>query len=307
MALHDSSRSAGLSPRLSSLLIILAGCCWGTTGLFVRNLTAAGLSSQQISMMRTVFSFLIFLVIVLIKDPKLLRIQWRDIWCFLGTGVCSLTFFNVCYFTTINLTSLSTAAVLLYTEPAILMLLSAPLFHEKLTGRKITALLLTLCGCVFVTGVLTDAPALTVGGILTGLGAGFGYALYSVFSRYAFNRGYDSLTINVYTFLFSTLSLLPFCRPGALFGMMADGSMPWLVCFLQALASTVLPYLLYTIGLKAVDNGPASIMASTEPVVATILSVTVLQEPMTWMSALGVVLVIGAIVLLNVEKKPKKA
>ncbi len=301
----NERRSFFSSPRFSALLIILAGCCWGTTGLFVRRLSASGLSSVQISALRTIFSFLIFLCIVLIKDPKLLRIKWRDIWCFLGTGVCSLTFFNVCYFTTINLTSLSTAAVLLYTEPAILMLLSAPLFHEKLTRRKLISLVLTLCGCVLVTGILTDAPALTFVGILTGLGAGFGYALYSVFARYAFQRGYDTLTVNVYTFMFSTLSLVPFAQPGQIVSMTMAGDMPWLVAVCQAICSTVLPYLLYTIGLKRVDNGPASIMASTEPVVATILSVAVFRESMTWMAAVGIVLVIGAIVLLNITPRNK--
>ena len=66
-----------------------------------------------------------------------------------------------------------------------------------------------------------------------------------------------------------------------------------------------LPYLLYTRGLEGLENGKASIMASIEPVVATVVGVIIYHETLTLMSAAGVILVLSAIVLLNVKIKAK--
>lgn len=71
-----------------------------------------------------------------------------------------------------SMASLSVAAVLLYTAPAIVMLLSYVLFHEKLTANKILSLVLTLVGCILVTGILGSKEHLSAAGIFVGLGAG---------------------------------------------------------------------------------------------------------------------------------------
>ncbi|MBQ7152875.1 MAG: EamA family transporter [Clostridia bacterium] len=294
-----------MKKSLYALLILLAGCMWGTMGLYVRHLTAAGMTSMQISWIRSIGSCLLFALILLIKDRSLFRFRLRDIWCFLGTGIASVTVFNYCYFQTINLTSLSVAAILLYTAPVIVMLLSAPLFKEKLTPKKLIALAATMAGCVLVTGVLTSAPVLNPLGILTGLMAGFGYALYSIFSRYAMNRGYHTLTINFYTFCFSALALTPLAGLPGLFGIIREGQAPWLWIVLLILIASVGPYLLYTLGLTETENGKAAILASTEPVMAAFLGIVVFHEAMDWMTLCGIAFVLGAIVLLNLPVRSK--
>lgn len=98
---------------------------------------------------------------------------------FIGTGVISLTFFSLCYFTTIMEIGTSVAVILLYISPIFVLLLG---------------------------------EAITLKGFLIGLCAGFGYALYSIFSRFALKK-YNSFTITFYTFVFSGLSLLPFIHP----------------------------------------------------------------------------------------------
>lgn len=101
-------------------------------------------------------------------DRKAFQIQGKDFLCFIGTGGLSIVFFNYCYFKT--MTSLSIAAILLYTAPSIVMVLSAVLFREKMSKKKLAALAVTFAGCVCVTGGV-DQAALTIGGVMTGLGA----------------------------------------------------------------------------------------------------------------------------------------
>ena len=95
-------------------------------------------------------------VFLLIYDRHLFRIHLKDLWCFLGTGIMSIVFFNYCYFKAMTVASLSVAAVLLYTAPAIVMVLSYFLFQEAFTKQKVLALLLTFIGCILVTGVITN-------------------------------------------------------------------------------------------------------------------------------------------------------
>lgn len=142
-------------------------------------LSAAGFTQMQVVAIRVTAAAIALTLYILVKDRSLLRVKLRDCWCFVGTGIISLVFFNWCYFTAIELTSLAVAAVLMYTSPIFVMLFSALLFHERITGKKVVALLMTFLGCLFVAGVFGSSDyAFSLSGILIGIGAGVGYALY---------------------------------------------------------------------------------------------------------------------------------
>lgn len=283
--------------KIAPFLVLLAGILWGTIGFFVRVLNSAGLSSMEIVMIRAVTTTILLFIYLVVTDKALLKIRIKDLWCFFGTGICSIVFFNYCYFKTISMTSLSVAAVLLYTAPAIVMLLSALLFHEKITVRKIIALCMTFTGCIFVTGLVGMTDGLSLTGILVGLGAGLGYALYSIFGRFALERGYHSLTISFYTFLFAMLGTVPLCNLKQVASVSLTDLKMVLFFFVFGLFSTVIPYIVYTLGLKEMENSKASIIASIEPVTATLLGVLVYHEMITVNEVIGVALVIGSIVL----------
>ena len=168
---------------IGPLLIILAGCFWGSMGIFVRRLTTFGFSSVQIVAIRVTLAALFFCALLLCRDRSGFRIALKDLPLFLGLGFGSILFFTVCYFTAINMMSLSTAAILLYTSPIWIMLMSVLFFREKLTGRKLLALGLAFAGCVLVSGI--SGEGITPAGLLIGLGAGLGYGLYSILGTVA--------------------------------------------------------------------------------------------------------------------------
>jgi drug/metabolite transporter (DMT)-like permease len=288
--------------RFAPILILLAGVLWGSMGLFVRKLNSLGLASLDIVALRAIVTAIALFLYLFLFQRSLLKIRIRDIWCFLGTGICSIVFFNVCYFKAITLTSLSVAAVLLYTAPAIVMVLSYFLFGEPMTKRKFLALLMTLCGCALVTGVVGNWSDFSAMGVLAGLGAGFGYALYSIFSRYALERGYHSLTITFYTFFIAAVVSLFLCNVGQVAAVAcASGSMFVFTCAFGVLC-TVVPYLTYTIGLNYVENSKASILASVEPVTASILGVWFFRESLCFSEIVGIVLVLGAMVICSAKE-----
>lgn len=283
--------------------VLLAGILWGTMGIYVRRLNALGFTTMEIVAVRSVVTAVLLLCILFFYNKEMLKIRLKDIWCFAGTGILSIVFFNYCYFKAITMTSLSVAAVLLYTAPAIVMVLSAFLFREKITIVKMISLAATFAGCVFVTGLAGGAKSLNVAGILAGLGAGFGYALYSIFSRYAIERGYHSLTISFYTFVFASVGVLPLADINIIYDACVKdlGIAGFYLVF--ALVSTVAPYILYTLGLTGLENSKASIIASIEPVTATVLGIVLFHEKMTIHNVIGILLVLGAIVICNLNSR----
>ena len=289
--------------KLAPIFIFLAGVLWGSMGIFVRVLNGKGLFSMEIVALRAIVTAIFMVVFLLLFHRNLLKIKWKDIWVFLGSGLGSILFFNFCYFRAISLTSLSIAAILLYTSPAIVMILSFFLFKEKFTGRKVLALVMTFLGCVLVTGVFGETATVTGKGVLAGLGAGLGYALYSIFSRYAIDKGYHSLTITCYTFVIAAVGSL-FLSDRKQIAEVALGSPAMFVFSLVfGLLCTVLPYLLYTVGLKYVENSRASIIVSVEPVAATLIGFFLFQEKIRPMGIVGIILVLSAMVLCSVRKK----
>ena len=133
--------------------IVIAAALWGCIGIFLKLLTAAGLSSMEGVAVRSLAACLLYGGFLLATDPKALRIHLKDWYYFFGTGVCSLLFFNWCYFNAISRSSMSVAAVLLYTAPVFVTLMSALFFHEAITPVKLIALAVTFAGCALVTGL----------------------------------------------------------------------------------------------------------------------------------------------------------
>ena len=290
-----------MKQRLGPLYVLAAGTFWGSMGVFVRHFNAAGLGTMEIAWFRNLFGLLTVGGYLLLFHRELLVFRLKDLWCFAGTGLGSLFLLNVTYYTAMQYTSLAVAGVLLYTAPIFVMLLSALLFRETVTRRKLLALVLAFLGCALVSGFGSDSRISTPG-LLWGLGAGITYALYSIFSRYAITRGYGSWTITFWSFVFCFLGSSFFCDwtlVGAVLTHPAE--LGWAVS--MGVITNFLPYVLYGLGLETMENGRASILASVEPVVATLFSVLLFRESLQISAVIGVVLVLTAILTLSHSKK----
>ena len=289
----------------ATLYVLIAGILWGTMGVFSTYLNSLGMGSFEVAQVRITLGFVLVALYLAIFDRKMFKVKIKDLWCFVGTGIVSLLFFSCCYFSAIKITGLSVAAVLLYTAPTFVMLMSLFLFKEKLTANKVAALITALFGCILVSGVLSGGSVNFVG-ILFGLGSGFFYAMYSIFGRFAINRGYESWTIVLYTFLFCSVGCAFFTDWKVVYNVAVSAPSIWLVFAGLALVTAFLPYVFYSKGLEGLESSKASIIASIEPVVGTVMGMIFFgQFPDVW-GYIGIVLVLGAIVMLNVKFVARK-
>jgi drug/metabolite transporter, DME family len=294
------------------VLIAASAALWGIIAIFVRTLSAVGFTPMEIVTLRVVTAAIILGVIGIVKYPKQFKIQLSDIKLFIGTGVFSIVFFNWCYFTSINQLNLSFAVILLYTSPAFVVVLSYFFLKERLGIKKIISVAGTIIGCILIAGVsIKDTGSLQVSGIIIGLGAGLGYALYSIFGKYALKK-YQPFTITFYTFLTASITLLP------LTGLWEKGSLLverdiLFYCIGLGLFPTVIAYVLYTKGLEKVESSKAAIVATAEPVVATLLSVYLYKESFGFLQFIGTAVLLFSVILINLprisfsQKQNKKA
>ena len=285
------------SPRGAYASILAAAALWGIIGVWNRNLMAAGRSPIGIVVVRNFGGMLLLLAVFAVKDRGVFRVRREHLKYFFGTGIISVVLFTSCYFSCQKICSLAVASILLYTAPSFVVILSAMLWKEPVTKKKLLALALTLVGCACVCGVFDGGLTVTFTGILLGLGAGFFYALYSVFGRYALAH-YSSMTVTVWTFIFAGPASLVMLRPAEMRAVFTAPS-AWLLAAGLVVFSTVAPYILYTRGLARVESGKASIMASLEPVVAALAGVLIFGEPMGLLTLLGILCVLAGVYILR--------
>lgn len=290
---------------LGTLAVLAAGALWGTMGVFVRYFNGLGLGAMNVAAVRIYLTAALLSILCLIIRPAGFRISWGDCPCFLGTGLISIVFFTYCYFRTMERTTLALAAVLLYTSPVFVAMFSIWLFKEKLTARKAAACLLAILGCTLAAGLNGGTGPIPLRGLLTGLGSAVGYALYSIFGRYAIRRGLSSLTVSLYTFLFATVGAVFLTDFPVVFSVL-NRPAPILMAVGMSVVTTVLPYLLYTYGLTRMESSRAAILACVEPVVAALVSAAFFSEPLGLFGIIGILLVLAAVVLLNLKEKREK-
>ena len=282
--------------------ILAAAAGWGIIGVFSRPLSDAGLNAVQITFVRSVIVALGMALYLLLTDRKQFQIHWKDIWMFLGTGLLSIVFFNICYFLTIERATLAVASILLYTAPCFVMLMSAVFFHEKVTVQKLAALVLAFAGCVLVSGF--TGGQMSGSAVLTGIGSGIGYALYSIFGSVALKK-YQPFTVIFYTFLIASVGLIPFSAVTEIGAVMIGSGSVIASGLALGVLSTLLPFILYTGGLKELEAGKASVLAFAEPMIATIAGIVIFKEKVNMQNALGIVLIFAAILLLNMRLRLK--
>ena len=277
--------------------ILVAAFCWGCIGLFSRTLSRVGMGAANIVVIRNLGGLVLLTLFFALRDRSVFRMEAKSLPIFFGTGVVSVLFFTLCYFRCQELCSLAVSAILLYTAPAMVVVMSAAVFHEKITKKKVLALALALLGCSFVTGIWSGGLSMTAAGVLFGLGAAFFYALYSIFAPFGLRR-YAPFTVVYWTFVFGGIGSLAFLDAGEMGTVLAERGMT-LTALGLVVISTVLPYLFYTKGLSKVESGKASIMASLEPVVASFVGIFAFGEPMSLMVFLGLGCILACVYVLR--------
>lgn len=285
---------------------VIAGILWGSAGVFVRILNEFGMDRYTILSTRMLVASAILLFALLIFDREKLKIKLKDIWLFLGSGILGILGLNFCYNEAVNQLTLSLAAILLSLAPIFAMFLSAILFREKITVKKIGCMLLAIVGCVLASGALDSSAGLkwSAGGILIGILSAF-FCAFGIFSKLAANKGYSTYTIIFYSLLIITIALLPATNWETFTAFLQESPAPnTLFAVAHSVCTSIFPYALYSIALLHMENGKVSILAGGgEPMAAVIMGAMFFSEIPTILNILGLIITITALSLLCMSPK----
>ena len=289
--------------KIAPLFPLLSGVLWGLTGIFVRKLNGIGMDNFQLTFFRSFFVAISLVAYFLLTDKEKLKVNPKDLWCFFGTGILSVFSFSVCYFYTLMHSSVSVAVILAYTAPFFVIILSAIIFREKITILKLTALFIATLGCFLLCKTDKNTP-ITAVVILIGLLAGLSYASYSIFARFVVGK-YPPLVITAYTFIFSSIASFFLADFKSLFSVISAHPESILTLIIFSFVSTLMPYLLLTVGLKYVEAGKAAILTTTEVLTASLVGILFFREKITATGILGIILILAAVVSINIKLSGK--
>ncbi|MBQ8409595.1 MAG: EamA family transporter [Clostridia bacterium] len=280
------------------IYVIIAGIFWGSSGIFVGFLAPYGFTSLQMTAVRGLVSFLCMAIYVLLRNRGLWRVKLPDLLLFLGAGV---TLFGTAsgYYSSMQMTSVSTAVTLMYTAPVYVTVVSVLFFGERLSKLKVVAIACMLVGCCFVSGVIGGLK-FDLLGILLGVFSGISYAGYNIFTKISMRRGNSPVTATMYSFLFMTLVALLVCNPKEIVTYTVKDPnllLPMLIGL--GIVTEVVPYLLYTLSLRELPAGTASALAIVEPLAAMVFGVLIFHEVPDVPSFVGIVLILLAVILLG--------
>lgn len=282
----------------SMFYIILAGFLWGSAVVFSKLLGGLGFTPIQMTALRNAVAAIAMLTCILILNPKLLKSSFKDITVFAISGGC-IFLTGTFYYTAMEMTSPSTAVVLMYIAPILVMGVSVILMGECLTKRKAIAVAFAFIGCGLVTGIIGGIK-FQLWGILIGAMSGVAYAAYNICAKIEMNCGNNPLTASFYCFLSAAIIGMLICNPVTVFNMVAENSSESLLFVVaQGLFTGAIPYLLYTMASKSLPAGVASALGTTEPMSATLISVIFYNETLGIQGLIGILLILGAVLLLS--------
>lgn len=283
------------------ILSLTAGIFWGIQGIFVKYFNSKELYSLENAQIKMIFGAIAVAIYLLLFKKEYFKIKLKDIWIFACSGILSILLMCYTYFKAMEF-SVSIAAVLLYTAPIFVIIFSAIFFKEKITAKTVVAMIMAFTGCALVCGILGGDTSISAAGILIGIASGVAYSLYSIFGRLAINRGYGAWTMTIYSFIFCIIGNSFLCDWSTIGEVMSE---PFNIGVGAAfgVASALIPYVTYSLSLERISGSIASIVCAIEPVVATVVGVFMFNENFDIFTALGIILTLGAVVLLAVKKK----
>lgn len=282
----------------SILYIIIAGILWGTSGLFVDYLAPYGFSSLHMVTVRGGVSLIVLALYVLICDKRAFCMNKAELLLFACSGL-ALFGTAACYYAAIQVSSVSTAVILMYTAPVIVMIYSVTCLGETFTLRKGVCVACMIIGCTLVSGIIGGLK-FSVWGIALGLLSSISFSAYNIFTKIQMQRKSNPVSATLYCFAFMTLFSLCVSKPMEIPILVIQKPFALTVAlFGLAVVTALLPYLFYTLAMKTLPAGTASALAIVEPMSATLFSVIFLNEALGVPSFIGIILILASVYLLS--------
>lgn len=270
------------------MMLILSMVTFGTLGPFVRNIPVA---SGELALYRAILAASLLLVYLLVTKQKINfgNIK-REVPLLLVSGMAMginwILLFEAYKYTTVSVATLS-----YYFAPVIVTIVCPILFKEKLTHKQVICFVMSTVGLVMITGIGEMSGGKDMIGILFGLGAAVFYATVILLNK--FIKNVEGIHRTFLQFLAAIVILVPYVMSTSGVTLEVMDSKGWINLLIVGLIHTGVTYCLYFSSLKELPGQKAAILSYIDPLVAVLISVTILNETMTLWQVFGGILILG--------------
>lgn len=279
------------------ILIMMADLLWGLSGTIAKYLFNNQFSPIDLGQIRITLSFIILAVYLLITNPKLLKIERKDLSYVIILGVFGLSAVQFFYYYTISETNVATAVFLEYLGPIFILLYGLISKKESVNGIKLLSVTgAAIGGLLIVKGTTGNGMSVTIIGLITGLSSAITFAFYTVYGKYGLSK-YSAWTLLFWGMGSGSIVWSFIKLPWITFSNHSTGD--WLFFIYIAVFCTIIPYGFFLKGLYYLPPLFTSITSNMEPVLAGIVSYLILGEVLTYIQVIGCTLVIFSVIILQ--------
>ncbi len=280
----------------------MATIFWGLSATIAKFLFKHDVDLLTLVQMRSTLSFVVLFVSLSIFKREYLKIPKGDILRFALLGVVGIAGSNFTYYFTLNEINVATAIVMQYTAPVLVVLYGVLSKSERITSVKLLAMFLSLLGCAFVVRIFeVQFLNLSKIGLISGVASALCWAFFNVYGKKV-GQGHNVWGSLTFSLMFAGIFWLIFNPPWKILSSSFSPS-DWLVFFIFAMVSVLIPYFFYFTGLKFIQPSSAIITSTLEPVVAIVSAWFIVEEKLSLIQSIGAILVILAVALLQIKGK----
>jgi drug/metabolite transporter (DMT)-like permease len=285
------------------VIILLPIVFWAFAFPFIK-IGLEELSPINLTIMRLFTVCIIFLLLIVIIPRKFSPLQKKDIIPLFLLGFLGLVIYHLGLNYGEIYISASAASLIIATIPIFTVIFAVVFLKEKITKKIAIGIPLSLTGVVIIslTGTSTSPFEITyisaAAAVLISALMGAGY---TIMGKKLLQR-YSALSLTVYAFLFGSLGLLPLLSPSLIVEATSLTLRGWGAVLFLAILPTVVGYVLWYVALEIKSASEISVFLYFIPVLSTIISYFLFQESITWLFVLGGSLVIGGLIIVNIQK-----
>ena len=284
------------NPRL---MFIISMVIFGTLGIFVRNINV---SSGELALYRALMATLLILIFLFLTKQKIkLSLIKKELPFLLFSGA-AMGFNWILLFESYKYTTVSIATLSYYFAPVIVTVLCPFLFKEKLTKHQIISFFMSSLGLILITGIGIHGGINHLKGIAFGISAAVFYATVILLNKYI--KNVTGIQRTLFQFIFAIIVLIPYVMITEKISVFNLDGFSWWNLLIVGFIHTGITYCLYFTSLKELPGQKVAILSYIDPLVAVVVSVTILNESITVTQILGGALILGFTLYNELLREP---
>lgn len=285
-----------------TVYVLMSAVCCAFLSILAKTAYGMGYTPLMLLFMEKFLAGAVQWVILSLFQKRLLKVSAGQFKHLLLMTLCGSAFSSLGFFYALHYLDASVATILLFTNPAVVIILAAIFYREPFRPLQLLSLAACITGGILVVGLSFSGDlALPPVGVALGLWASFGLGFHTFYAQRVLGEGLHPLTITTYTNSIACLLFSFLARPVFLFNGQLTASM-WGLAVLLALLSSVLPNFLSLQGIKLIGASRAALVASFELPCNVFLAALFLGERLTSTQLLGALLVLAGVLLVHWDK-----